>query len=112
MTSRQVRTDVSPSCDLAEPLLRPRAGARGLDLTVTRRRVRDELGEQPARGVGDLVDRTGERLLVRARRLREAADLADVLESGLTHLLLGGRRLEVVQRADVPAHGRLLSGRF
>src|SRR5215216_7180972 len=33
------------------------------------------------------------------------ADLAYVLEGGGEHLLIGGRRLEVEQRANVPAHG-------
>ena len=45
-----------------------------------------------------------ERRLVGLRRLREAADLADVLERGGVDLLLGRRRLEVVEGADVSTH--------
>ena len=41
---------------------------------------------------------------VRGRRLRTPTDLADVLQRGGVHLVRGGRRLEVVQGADVAAH--------
>ena len=51
-----------------------------------------------------------ERSLVRLRRLRRAAHLADVLERGGPHLVLGCRRLEVVERLDVPAHAAHRSG--
>ena len=60
--------------------------------------------QQVRGGVRDLVDRAVERLLVGLRRLREAADLADVLQRGGADLVLGRRRLEVVERADVAAH--------
>ena len=50
------------------------------------------------------VDRTLERLGVGLRGLREAADLAHVLERGRTHLFIARGRLEVVQHSDVPAH--------
>src|SRR6266540_13438 len=90
--------------DGSEPL--PRAGGRTgrLLLAVPRRRRRDELGEQPARRLGHGVDRALERLLVRLRRLREAADLADVLQRGVPDLFLGRGRIEVVQLADVATH--------
>ena len=62
--------------------------------------------------VGHLVHRTLERLGVRLRRLREAADLADVLERRGADLVLSRRRLEVVERSDVAAHAsRLAPGR-
>ena len=56
-----------------------------------------------------LVDRAGERLLVRLRGLREAADLADVLERGRVDLLLRRGRLEVEEHMDVPAHVAILA---
>ena len=42
--------------------------------------------------------------LVRLRRLRRPAHLADVLERGCADLVLRRGRLEVVERLDVPAH--------
>src|SRR3954447_3182992 len=83
-----------------------RAGASTLreHLAVARRRRRHELAEQARRRGCDLVDRARERSLVRLRRLREAADLAHVLDGCGAHLVVGGRRLEVVQRVDVAAH--------
>ena len=87
------------------------ATASGFLLTVTRRRDRHQSAEQPRRRGGDFVHGPCKRRLVRLRRLRRAADLADVLERSGAHLVLGGGRLEVVQRADVPAHGRSLVGR-
>src|SRR5688500_3690253 len=85
-------------------LLRPLARPLGLDLAVLRRSRRDERVDQPPRRVGDLVDRRLEGRLVRLRRLRDAADLADVLERGAADLVLGRRGLEVVERMDVSAH--------
>src|SRR3954447_13951233 len=85
-------------------LRRAGAGLLGLDLAVLGRRGRDEVGEQPARGLGDLLDGAREGCFVGLRRLRRAADLADVLERCVPDLGLAGRRLEVVQRADVAAH--------
>jgi hypothetical protein len=54
--------------------------------------------------VGDLVHRLVEGGLVGLRRLDRAAHLADVLQGGGGHLVRGGRRLEVVEGADVAAH--------
>src|SRR5207244_5559724 len=87
-----------------------RAGpaALGLDLAVLRLRGGDERLEQPARGLRHLVDGPRERLLVGARRLREAADLANVLERGVPYFLVGGRRLEVEERVDVSAHAAIV----
>ena len=60
--------------------------------------------QQVLRGVGDLVHGVVERLLVRLGRLGGPGDLADVLQRGLVDLAAGGRRIEVVELADVAAH--------
>src|SRR4051794_18731111 len=86
------------------------AGLGRLDLAVLGRRVGDELLEQLPRRLGHRVDRAVERLGVGLRRLGEAADLADVLQGGGAHLVLVGRRGEVVQRPDVAAHGARVEG--
>ncbi len=62
------------------------------------------LAEQLGRRGSDRVDGTLERLGVRPGRVREPADLADVLQRGGADLVFGGGRREVVQRADVAAH--------
>src|SRR5438876_10852802 len=91
-----------------EPLGRSGAGPFGLDHAVLRRRGRHELVEQPLRRRSDFVDRAGESFRVRLRRLREAADLADVLQRGVADLLVRGGWLEVVERVDVSAHAYIL----
>src|SRR5829696_7990009 len=83
----------------------PGARLGGLDLAVLGRRGGLQRLEQVPRHVRDLLDGAVERLLVGLRGLREAADLADVLERGGADLVLGRGRLEVVQRANVVAHG-------
>src|SRR6476661_6310622 len=75
-----------------------------LDLAVLRRRARGQVLEQVLRRVGDGLDRLVERGLVGLARLRAAADLADVLQRGGPDLIARGRRLEVVELADVAAH--------
>src|SRR3954469_17061349 len=87
-----------------EPLGGARPSALRLDLTVLRRRVRHEAVDQCPSRFGDLVDGAGKSFLVRLRRLREAADLADVLERCVANLFLGRDRLEVEERMDVSAH--------
>ena len=84
-------------------------GLGGLDLAVLRRRVGHELAEQALAHRGHLVDGPLERLGVRLRRLREAADLADVLERGCADLVLGGRWIEVMECSDVAAHASRLA---
>src|SRR3954454_8405853 len=72
---------------------------------VLGRRGRRQGGEQFARGLRHGGHRVVEGLLVGLGRLREPADLAHVLERGRALLLVRRRRLEVVERADVAAHG-------
>src|SRR5579884_1336118 len=84
---------------------------RCLDLAVPGRSVRLEAREQTLGGGCHLGDRIGEGLLVDPRGLREAADLAHVLERGRLDLLTGGRRLAVVEGSDVPAHAASVAAR-
>src|SRR5258705_8601333 len=83
-------------------------GAFCLDLAVLRRSRRDQRVEQALGGGGDLVDGPVERVLVRAGRLGEAADLAHVLEGRVPDLVLRGWGLEVEERMDIPAHINIL----
>ncbi len=85
-------------------LLRAGARLRAFDLAVFRWRGRLELTEQLGRDLGDAGDGALEGLLVGARGLVEAADLAHVLERGGLDLLVGCSRLEVVESPDVSAH--------
>ena len=55
--------------------------------------------------LADTIHGTLERLLVRTRGLAEAAQLAHELERRVPDLGLGRRGLEVVELADVAAHG-------
>src|SRR4051812_14770522 len=80
------------------------ARLRGLLLAVLGGRRGDEPVEQAAGRRGDLLHGVVERGGVGLRGAGGAADLADVLERGLVDLVLVGRRLEVVQGADVAAH--------
>src|ERR687887_942714 len=63
-----------------EPLRSARRCSGRFLLAAPRRRGGHELGEQAAGCGGDSVDCILERLFVALRRLREAADLADVLQ--------------------------------
>ena len=56
------------------------------------------------RGSGDLFYRTRENRLIDLRRRVETAQLPYELYGGVTDFSLGGGRLEVKQRLDVPAH--------
>ena len=71
------------------------AGLRGLDLAVLRRRVRHEVVRELARRRGDGLDARARSRGVRLRRLRRAADLADVLERrvGTSSAVAGGSKL-------------------
>ena len=59
--------------------------------------------------VGDLRDRSVERLSVRLGRLRRPADLPHVLERRGLDLVVGRRRLEIVKGVDVPAHAGMVA---
>ena len=69
------------------------------------------LVEESTRGSRYGVHGTLEGLRVGLRGLARAADLADVLQRGRTHLLVGGGWFEVVERADVAAHTLRLAPR-
>src|SRR3954471_2677228 len=107
-TTRTWKSDAaSTSANLrgrAVALGRAGAGLRGLVLAVLRRRLGHELGEQPRRDRGDVLDGAVERVLVGLGGLRGAGDLADVLQRGGLDLLGGGRGLEVVKGANVATH--------
>src|SRR5690606_6069543 len=95
----------------AEALGAAGAGLLPLDLAVLRRRGGDQDREQVLGGVRDLGDGALEHLGVGLRGLRHSADLADVLQRGVVHLLRGGLGLEVMERANVPAHAARLPRR-
>src|SRR5205085_4228205 len=76
----------------------------GLDLAAARRRAGDERAEQARGRVRDLLDGAIERLGVRLRGLRGAADLAHVLKRRPVYLLGARRGLEVVESLDVATH--------
>src|SRR5215210_9019418 len=95
-----------------EALLGAGPASLRLDLAVLRRRIRHEIGEEVHRGVRDLVDRSVKGFLVRVRRLREAADLADVLQRRRPDLVVGRGRLEVEERLDVSAHEPIVATWF
>src|SRR5947207_6875225 len=65
--------------------------------------------EQVARGVGDLVDRLVERLLVLPRRRPIAADLADELESCGADLFVRGQVVGTAQGNDASAHAEKIA---
>src|SRR5918992_648647 len=82
----------------------PGAAFCGFHLAVLWWGVGYEVVEQLRRGRRDGVHGALEGLGVGPRGLRVAADFADVLQRGVANLLLGGRRLEVVERADIATH--------
>ena len=71
----------------SKPLLGARFGLLRLDFTVLRWRGDHQIFEQMTGNVRDLVHRAVERLGVRLRRMRPAADLAHVLQRGRVHLV-------------------------
>src|SRR5918911_4752598 len=101
MTSPAKPSRVTERSGGREALLGAGSAASRFGVAVLRRRVRHEIGEQVHGGVRDLFDGAVERRLVGLRRLREAADLADVLKRGRADLVLGRRRLEVEERLNV-----------
>src|SRR5215468_9966341 len=80
------------SGSMAEALHCFGALARGDDLAIARWRLGDESVDQPACDHRDLVDGSVERLGVRLRRFREAAQLADELHRRGADLLVGRGR--------------------
>jgi hypothetical protein len=91
--------------DLARhALLESLATLDRLDLAVLGRSDADEIFEQMTRDVLDLGDRALEGLGVGLGRLGRSADLAHVLQRGGMHLVVGRRRLEIVENVDASAH--------
>src|SRR5215212_10766595 len=92
------------------------AGARagtallGLDLSVLGRGRGHQVVEEVLGRVRDVVHCAVEGLPVALGRVSGATDLAHELERGIAHLLRGRGRLEVVEWADVTAHGSSLRG--
>src|ERR1700693_2743694 len=86
-----------------EPLARPVPRLHRLDLAVARRARGGKIMQQATRHVGDLVDGALERRLVGFRGVREAGELAHELERRGADFLLGRRRIEIEQGADVAA---------
>src|ERR1700687_4868722 len=70
-----------------------------------------KLCEHRGVGGGAFGSRPVEGSRVRSRWAPVAADLADVLQGGGRHLVLGGGRLSIPQCLDAPAHALSLSGR-
>src|SRR5262249_10927833 len=92
----------------------PNGGARPSPLPPhppgPRRGGRPELGAPAVGRLRHPRHPTRESSLVRVRRLLHAADLPHVLQCGRVDLLACRRRLEVVERSDVPAHGLEATG--
>jgi len=78
---------------------------RGFDRPVARLGGGFQGVDEHARDRRHLDDGAVERHFVGLRRLVVAGELADKLERRGVELLVGRRRLEVVQRPDVAAHG-------
>src|SRR5436190_2300484 len=92
------------ACWLGEPDSRPRLRFRRFHLAVARRSRRLERLQQAARGNAHLVHRAIERRLVGLGGLVETAELANELQRRRLDLVLGRRRLEIIERANVSAH--------
>src|SRR4051812_16512842 len=92
------------------------AGARAgtallrLDLPVLGRGRGHQVVEEMLGRMRDVVHCAVEGLPVGLGRMSGATDLAHELERGIAHLLRGRGRLEVVEWADVAAHGSSLRG--
>jgi hypothetical protein len=67
--------------------------------------VRHERAEKLSSGLRHPVHRPRESLFVRPGGPRRPAQLSDELHGGRADLLVGGRRMEVVQRLDASTHG-------
>src|SRR5258705_7973621 len=80
-----------------EPLREALARLRSLDLPILGRRIRFQRPKQSAGDRSDSVDRGKKRVLVRFRRLVEAADLAHELQRCRANLLLRHGRGKVEQ---------------
>src|SRR4051812_6368743 len=87
-----------------EPFARALPRLLGLHLTIARRRMRVQRGQQFSRYLGDFVDRALEGCGVLAGGLVESRQLAHELQRRGADLILRRRRLEIEQRLNVTAH--------
>src|SRR5436853_6709068 len=87
-----------------EPFGGSSAGARSFDLAVPGFRVGDERVQEVSGHRGHLRDGAIDRGLIGPGRLAESRDLPYELERGISDLHVGGGRVEVEQRLDLPAH--------
>jgi len=73
-------------------------------LTISRRRARPQRSDQPLGDGSDFFDRCLKRRFVDARRPGGAAQFPDKLKRRRADFVIGGRRFEIRQSLDVPAH--------
>src|SRR4051812_35300091 len=102
--SRSTRSSVTVDGNHRETFRRPDARLLRFDLAIPGRRVANERLKQMLGGVGHVVHRAVERLLVRFRWFGEAAQLAHELKRRGANLVMRRRRQEVVKGLDVSAH--------
>lgn len=89
----------------SEPPLCLRRRLGSLRFTVAGRSRSGEGAEEGFRRLGHMFDRPIEGGLIGLRGGIEAADLADELQRRRTDLLIRGRRVEIEEGFDIPAHG-------
>src|SRR5437868_13769908 len=102
--SRTIGSSVFVRHDGRESLRRPGAGPLRFDLPIARRRVAHQGMKQMLGGMGYVMNRAVERFLVRFRRIRETAQLANELERRRADLIVSGRREKVMKGFYVSAH--------
>ena len=88
----------------AEALRRPHLCSRGPLGTIPRGGRCDERINQSPGNVGNVIDRAIEGCLIGVRRLRETRELAHELDRRRANFFVCGRRVEVEERSNIPAH--------
>src|SRR5205814_140533 len=86
-----------------------RVGLRSLALARPYGGTGAQRMQEPPDALCDLIDGRLERRDVRCRRLCKPTHLPDVLKGRCADLLPRGRGLEVVEDANVPAHGDIFA---
>src|SRR5262245_4234742 len=99
--ARRIWLGAHESAFLAEPAARALPRLFGLDLTVARRGVGLQRGQEAPRAVGDFGNRAVERLGIGLRRRVEAGELAHELKRRCMDLGMRRRRIEIEQSLDV-----------